>query len=98
MNKSILSIVSEDFISFVIVAVVERIAVESYKAVVVEEAVVQKEEKKLSIKSIPELKISQPVRKRDDDWFVLLDVPVREPSFVPPGIANFLLHSSVIPP
>lgn len=30
--------------------------------------------------------LQQPVRDRDDDWFVLLDVVSRKLSFVPPGI------------
>ncbi|XP_039973220.1 uncharacterized protein LOC120783904 isoform X3 [Xiphias gladius] len=64
-------------------AMVETIAVESKKEVVVEEALGQKEEKKLPIQIVPELKISQPVRERDDDWFLLLDVVPRETSYVP---------------
>lgn len=28
-------------------------------------------------------------REIEDDWFVLLDVPTREPSYVPPGIDAF---------
>lgn len=66
-------------------AMVETIAVESKKEVVVEEALGQKEEKKLPIQIVPELKISQPVRERDDDWFLLLDVVPRETSYVPQG-------------
>lgn len=31
--------------------------------------------------------VSQAMREIEDDWFVLLDVPAREPSFVP-GIVN----------
>lgn len=31
----------------------------------------------------------QAVGGREDDWFVLLDVPTREPSYVPPGIDAF---------
>lgn len=34
--------------------------------------------------------LQQPVRQREDDWFVLLDGVSRQTSFVPPGIA--LLH------
>lgn len=30
--------------------------------------------------------LQQPVRDRDDDWFLLLDVVSRKMSFVPPGI------------
>lgn len=33
--------------------------------------------------------LPQAVREIEDDWFVLLDVPTREPSFVPPGIVEF---------
>lgn len=33
--------------------------------------------------------LPQAMRELEDDWFVLLDVPTREPSFVPPGIADF---------
>lgn len=39
----------------------------------------------------------QDVKEREDDWFVLLDVPIRQPSFVAPGRADFplllFLHS-----
>jgi len=66
-------------------AVAETIAVESKKEVVVEVTVVQKEEKKLPMQIVPEMKISQPVRERDDDWFLLLDVVPRQTSYVPPG-------------
>lgn len=31
----------------------------------------------------------QDVKEREDDWFVLLDVPIRQPSFVAPGRADF---------
>ncbi|XP_071325089.1 uncharacterized protein [Trachinotus anak] len=65
-------------------AVAETIAVESKKEVVVEVTVVQKEEKKLPMQIVPEMKISQPVRERDDDWFLLLDVVSRQTSYVPP--------------
>lgn len=33
--------------------------------------------------------LPQAVREIEDDWFVLLDVPTREPSYVPPGIVDF---------
>ncbi|XP_018543491.2 uncharacterized protein LOC108890900 isoform X4 [Lates calcarifer] len=65
-------------------AAAKTIAVESRKEVVIEETVMQREEKKLPTQIIPELKIPQPVRERDDDWFVLLDVIPRETSYVPP--------------
>ncbi|XP_035020392.2 uncharacterized protein LOC118114199 isoform X5 [Hippoglossus stenolepis] len=65
-------------------AVAEMIAVESKKEVVIEDIVMQKEEKKLPMQFISELKISQPVRARDDDWFLLLDVVPRETTYVPP--------------
>ena len=77
----------------VISAVAETIAVESRKVVVVEEAMVQTGGKMLPTQIIPEMKISQPVRKRDDDWFVLLDVVPRETSYVPPGTCS--LHMPV---
>lgn len=35
----------------------------------------------------------QDVKEREDDWFVLLDVPIRQPSFVAPGRADFPLRS-----
>ncbi|XP_040901229.1 uncharacterized protein LOC121186532 isoform X13 [Toxotes jaculatrix] len=57
----------------------ESISAESKKEVVVKEIVVRKEEKKLPMQIIPELKISQPVRERDD-WYLLLDaVPTVAP-------------------
>lgn len=62
----------------------EAITVESRKEVVIEEIVVRKLDKKKLI--ISEQKVS--LRERDDDWFVLLDVVRREPSFVPRGIDN----------
>ncbi|KAG8010144.1 Protein 4.1 [Nibea albiflora] len=58
---------------------------ESRKEVVVEEVVMQKEEKKLPKQIIPvQQKISLPVREIDDDWFLLLDVVPRETAYVPP--------------
>ncbi|XP_039662860.1 titin-like isoform X2 [Perca fluviatilis] len=57
--------------------VAETITVESRKEAVVEEIVVQKEDR-------GQQKVSQPVRERDDDWFLLLDVVPRETSYVPP--------------
>lgn len=64
--------------------VAETITVVSRKEVVVEEIVVQKEDKKLPKQIIPEQKISQPVRERDD-WFLLLDVVSRGAAYIPPG-------------
>ncbi|XP_042281134.1 titin-like isoform X2 [Thunnus maccoyii] len=65
--------------------VVETVAVvESRKEVVIEEIMVQKEEKKVPKQIIPEQQISQPVAERDDDWFLVLDVVPKETSFVPP--------------
>ncbi|KAK2844434.1 hypothetical protein Q5P01_011093 [Channa striata] len=67
--------------------VAETIALESNKNVVGEEVVVLKEEKKPPILIIPELKISQPLTERDDDWFLLLDVPRKTPHVLPGGLA-----------
>ncbi|CAK6960487.1 uncharacterized protein LOC128367095 [Scomber scombrus] len=67
-----------------IFTVAKTVVVVSRKEVVVEKMMVQKEDKKLPKQIIPEQKISQPVRERDDDWFQLLDVVPRETSFVPP--------------
>uniref|UniRef100_A0A3P8VCB8 Protein 4.1 n=2 Tax=Cynoglossus semilaevis TaxID=244447 RepID=A0A3P8VCB8_CYNSE len=44
----------------------------------------QREENLLPIQNIPEVKISQPMRQRDDDWHLLLDVIPRETVFVSP--------------
>lgn len=74
--------------------VAETITV-SRKEVVVQETVVQKEDKMLSKQMFPEQKISQPVRERDDDWFLLLDVVPRETAYVPPGtysLSHILSH------
>ncbi|XP_070690933.1 uncharacterized protein [Pempheris klunzingeri] len=57
--------------------VAETITVESRKEVVIQETVA---DKMLPKQIIPE----QPVRERDDDWFVLLDVVPRETAYVPP--------------
>lgn len=35
----------------------------------------------------------QDAKEQEDDWFVLLDVPIRQPSFVAPGRADFPLRS-----
>ncbi|KAF7665728.1 hypothetical protein LDENG_00132620 [Lucifuga dentata] len=76
-------------------AVVEAMAVESRQEIVVEEIVVQKEDMRLPKQIVPELKISQPVTERDDDWFVLLDVVPRETPYVPP--AAVVEHIQVSP-
>ncbi|XP_068425786.1 uncharacterized protein [Clinocottus analis] len=57
--------------------VTETITIESRKEVIVEEIVVQKDDKR-------EQKLSHPVRERDDDWVLLLDVVPRDSAFVPP--------------
>ncbi|KAM8734767.1 uncharacterized protein AB9X84_023470 isoform 12-T13 [Acanthopagrus schlegelii] len=71
----------------------EAITVESRKEVVIEEIVVQKVDKKFPTLIISEQKVS--LRERDDDWFVLLDVVRREPSFVPP--VTMAKYSQVYP-
>ncbi|KAM7420588.1 hypothetical protein PAMA_015018 [Pampus argenteus] len=63
--------------------VVEAVLVESMKEVIVEDIEVQKEDKRLPKQIISKQKISQPVRERDNDWFLLFDVVPRETSFVP---------------
>ncbi|XP_041798225.1 uncharacterized protein LOC121610272 isoform X2 [Chelmon rostratus] len=64
--------------------VAETITVESRVEVVVDETAVQKEDRMPPKQVIPEQKISQPVRERDDEWFLLLDVVPRETAYVPP--------------
>lgn len=71
----------EDSIS----TVVETIPLESRMEVVVEETVVQREDMKLPKQIILEQTLSQSVRERDDDWFLLQDVVPRETAYVPPG-------------
>jgi len=61
-------------------AVTEARAAEARRKVVVEEIVIEKEDKKL-----PEQKTVLPEREREDDWFLLLDVVSKEASYVPPG-------------
>lgn len=65
-------------------AVTETIAVESKNKVVVEVIAVQREEMRLPVQIVPEMKVSQPVRE-DADWSKLLDVVARETSYVAPG-------------
>lgn len=91
------------FISFVAVAVVERVQVspeehvsltevatieqrEERVEVVVEDAEIKQELSEKQVEALP-----QALKEIEDDWFMLLDVTIREPSFVPPGMANFLL-------
>lgn len=75
----------------------ETIAVESKKMFVVEETVVQKEEKKAPLQINPQPKIFQAERERDDDWFLLLDVVPRETSNVPPGTHRVFFLFTHIP-
>ncbi|XP_034553554.1 titin-like [Notolabrus celidotus] len=63
---------------------VETVTVESRKMVVVEETVVWREDQKLPKQIISEQKTFEPVRQRDDDWFLLLDVVPKEATYVPP--------------
>lgn len=51
----------------------------------VEEDVVQRDDLRLPAQIIVEQRPPQPVRDRDDDWFLLLDVVPREKTYVPPG-------------
>ncbi|XP_056142952.1 uncharacterized protein LOC130118528 [Lampris incognitus] len=67
---------------------VEVMAVETREGVIAEEITVQKEDSKPPMHIIAEQKITQQVRKRDDDWFVLLDVVPRETAYVPPVAAE----------
>ncbi|XP_029360050.1 titin homolog isoform X2 [Echeneis naucrates] len=61
----------------------ETIAVESKKKVVVEMIAEQEEEKMLPVQVVSVMKKSEPLRERDDDWFLLLDVAPRQISYVP---------------
>ncbi|KAK9513643.1 hypothetical protein VZT92_027159 [Zoarces viviparus] len=74
-------------------AVAETITVESREEVVVEEIVVQKDDR-------GQQEMSQPVRERDDDWCLLLEVVPRETAFVPPvsPAVPSLTYPSVQPP
>ncbi len=69
---------AESFVSMVRTAADEEI-----REVVAEERKII-EEAPRRLQEIPQ----QPVTDRDDDWFVLLDVVLRESSYVPPGIAK----------
>ncbi|XP_032374153.1 uncharacterized protein LOC116690995 isoform X6 [Etheostoma spectabile] len=57
--------------------VAEAMTVQSSKEAVVKQIVIQKEDR-------GQQKVSQPVRERDDDWFLLLYVVPRETSYIPP--------------
>ncbi|KAM6936089.1 uncharacterized protein PEZ65_006329 isoform 2-T2 [Lycodopsis pacificus] len=74
-------------------AVAETITVESREEVVGEEIVVQKDDR-------GQQEMSQPVRERDDDWCLLLEVVPRETAFVPPvsPAVPSLTYPSVQPP
>lgn len=50
------------------------------------ESVVEEAERKPLLQEQQEVVLLQSERNIDDDWFVLLDVPIREASYVPPGI------------
>lgn len=50
-----------------------------------EVTVVQEEQMKLPMQIFLQPRITQSVRERDDDWFLLLDVVSRETSYVAPG-------------
>lgn len=68
-------------------AVVETTLIEP--RVEVKEDVVQRDDLRLPAQIIVEQRppeiVEQPVRDRDDDWFLLLDVVPRETTYVPPG-------------
>ncbi|KAM9852266.1 uncharacterized protein ACBR49_005367 isoform 2-T2 [Aulostomus maculatus] len=64
--------------------VVQEVVVESRTEVIVQEGKEQTEDMKLPMTTYPEQKISQPVRERVDDWFLLLDAVARETAYVPP--------------
>jgi len=84
-------VLPEEFVSVVQVATIERR--EKRVEVVVEDTEIKQEQSEKREVALP-----QAVKEIEDDWFVLFDLPIREPSFVPPGIANFLLcFSSVLP-
>lgn len=88
------------FISFVLVAVAQRVEVSPEERVsLVEITTVVRREKRVEvvvqdteIKQVLSEKqvaaLPQAVREIEDDWYVLLDVPTREPSYVPPGIVD----------
>lgn len=47
--------------------------------------VVEEREIKLKLSQEQVIALPQAAKEIEDDWFVLLDIPTREPSFVPPG-------------
>ncbi|XP_008294726.1 titin-like isoform X4 [Stegastes partitus] len=65
---------SEDRVSVIEVTAVQRR--EKQVEIVVEETEMKEREKQVAAPL-------QDVKERDDDWFVLLDVPIQEPSFEP---------------
>ncbi|XP_034030936.1 uncharacterized protein LOC117514535 [Thalassophryne amazonica] len=66
--------------------VVEAITPESREQVSVDELIIQEEDEMIPKQMIPEQQTWQLMRERNDDRFVLLDVPSQKPSFVPPVI------------
>lgn len=50
------------------------------------EAVVEDADMKQVLREKQVVVLPQGEREREDHWFVLLDVPTRKSSFVPPGI------------
>lgn len=79
----------------------EITTVEEKRGIIVEERTIREEE----IRLMPEIPPRQNITKREDDWFVLLDVLQRETSYVPPGTAkipcdafqnNFCYHLHLI--
>lgn len=72
----------EERVSLVEITAVDRR--EKRVEVVVEDTDIKRVLSEKQVVALP-----QAVREIEDDWFVLLDVPTREPSFVPPGIVEF---------
>lgn len=54
------------------------------------ESVVEEAERKLWLQELQEAVVLPSERNVDDDWFVLLDVPIREAYYAPPGILHSL--------
>ena len=71
---------------FSFVFVVEVIPEEG--ASLIDEIAVKQREKRIEI-VVKDIEIKQIPSEIADDWFVLLEVPVRAPTFVPPGTADF---------
>lgn len=85
---------TEDFtISLLPVAVPQQVFSEE-RVSLVESATIELREESADVGETEVLRETQVVfvpqaeRQIEDDWFVLLDVPPREPSFVPPGIES----------